>query len=262
MIKMNKINNKPIGIFDSGIGGLTVLDRIAAKYPNEEYFYLGDTLNCPYGVKTTEQLIEYVGRAIKFLENNDVKMIVIGCNTATVNSYNVTASVPIMRIIEPTAKKAKEVKEKIDPNGKIIVLATNYTIDAKGYERFLGDEMYGVRSSDFVLVAESGKQNTPYAKEVCERVMKDAKGKGKVVILGCTHFGLLENDIRYVLGDDITTIESSDCIVDSVGKCLEEIGYNESDKTGKITINVTGDPKDVHIEWFKRKYDGIYKVED
>ncbi len=120
--------------------------------------------------------------------------------------------------------------------------------------------MYGVRSSDFVHIAESGKQNTPYAKEVCKKVLSDAIGKGKVVILGCTHFGLLENDIRSVLGDNITTVESSDCIVGSVKECLDNIGYNDNKNTGKITINVTGEPSEVKIDWFKKQYDGIYKV--
>jgi len=258
---MNKINNKPIGIFDSGIGGVTVLDKIVNRFPNENYVYLGDTANCPYGIKTKEQIMGYVKDAIHYLETQDVKMIVIGCNTATVNSYEVQASVPIMRIIEPTAMKALKVREEVDPNGKIIVLATNYTIDAKGYDRFLGDKMVGVRSSDFVPVAEAGMQNTKESKEICEKVMKDAKGKGKVVILGCTHFGLLENDIRYVLGEDITTVESSDCIADNVQKCLEEIGYNENKKPGSIRISVSGDPKEVHIEWFKKPYDGIYHVD-
>lgn len=263
---MNKnINNKPIGIFDSGIGGVTVLDKIVDKFPNEDYVYLGDTRNCPYGIKTKEQIMSYVRHAIRYLEKQDVKMIVIGCNTATVNSYDVKSSVGIMRIIEPTAKEALKIKKEKDSDGKIIVLATNYTIDAKGYDRFLCDEMIGVRSSDFVTIAEAGLQNSPESLKACEEVLKEAKGKGKVVILGCTHFGLLEDDIRKVLGDDIITVESSACIVDSVKEELDRIGYNEKNETGKkghISISVTGKAKDVHIEWFKKEYDGIFEVED
>ena len=263
--KCDLINNKPIGIFDSGIGGVTVLEKIVNEFPNEDYVYLGDTKNCPYGIKTKEEIMSYVRHAIKYLEKQDVKMIVIGCNTATVNSYDVKSLVNIIRIIEPTAKEALRIKNEKDKDGKIIVLATNYTIDAKGYDRFLGGEMIGVRSSDFVPIAEKGLQNTDVSLKSCEEVLKDVKGKGKVIILGCTHFGLLENDIRKVLGDDIITVESSACITQSVRDELERVGYNEKTKTndkGHISISVTGKASDVHIEWFKKEYDGIFEVED
>ena len=255
-----KTNNKPIGIFDSGIGGLTVLEKIHNRFPNEKYIYLGDTFNCPYGTKSKTEIMSCVSQAIKFLEKNSVKMIIIGCNTATVNSYELKSNIPIIRIIEPTAKTALALKKKHDPKGKIIVLATNYTIDAQGYEKFLGNEMFGVRSSDFVIIAEEGKQNTKYSEKICKKVMKNAIGKGKTVILGCTHFGLLEKDIKKVLGEDILTVESSECVVDDVGKCLQEVGFNE--RGGGIKIFVTGEPEKVKIGWFNKEYDGIHKVRD
>lgn len=255
------INNKPIGVFDSGIGGVTVLDKIVKEFPNEEYIYLGDTRNCPYGIKTKEQIMGYVKNAIKFLEKSGCKMVVIGCNTATVNSYEVKSDLPIIRIIEPTAKAALAKLKKEDE--KIIVLATNYTIDAKGYERFLGDKMIGVRSSDFVPIVEKGLQSTSESYKVAKDLLSDVKGKGKVVILGCTHFGLVEKDIRKVLGEDIETVESSSCINDSVRECLDEIGFHDNNtKTPNITINVTGDPNEVKIDWFKKEYKGIYKVDN
>lgn len=174
-----KFDNRPIAVFDSGIGGLTVLDHIIREFPNEEYYYLGDTKNCPYGVKTTEQIKQFVHDAIKFVERLDCKMMVIGCNTATFNSYHIESSIPIIRIIEPTAKEAlTKHHARGRKDEKIIVLGTNLTIDHKAYEKFLGEHMIGVRASKFVEIAESGLQNSDHSKNVCERVLKHAKGKG------------------------------------------------------------------------------------
>ena len=255
----SKYDNRPIAEFDSGIGGITVMEHIIKEFPNENYYYLGDTKNCPYGVKTTEQIKQYVLDAIKFIEKMDCKMMVIGCNTATFNSYHISSQMPIIRIIEPTAKEA--VKKHKKHGEKIIVLGTNLTIDNKAYEKFIeSHHMIPVRASKFVEIAENGLQNSNHSKKECEKVLKHAKGKGKVVVLGCTHFGLLENDIKHVLGHDIEIVESSKCIINCVRETLLSIGQNDKSETPKIEINVTGDPEEVKINWFKRTYFGIYQV--
>lgn len=258
----NKIDNRPIAVFDSGIGGLTVLDNIIKEFPNEEYYYLGDTLNCPYGLKTTEQIKQFVHDAIKFVEKMNCKMMVIGCNTATFNSYHIESDIPIIRIIEPTANEALQKHGNKNEEEKIIVLGTNLTIDHGAYERFLGEKMIGVRASKFVEIAENGLQDSHHSKRVCEKILKHVKGKGNIVILGCTHFGLLENDIKHVLGHDIEIIESSKCIINNVRKTLKEIGVNDNSNPEKIkiSINVTGNPEEVKIDWFQWDFKGINKV--
>lgn len=257
-----KHDNRPIAVFDSGIGGLTVLDHIIKEFPDEEYYYLGDTKNCPYGLKTTEQIKQFVEDAIKFVEKLNCKMMVIGCNTATFNSYHIESSIPVIRIIEPTAKEALHRHLQKGEEGKIIVLGTNLTIDHKAYDKFLGHNMIGVRASKFVEIAESGLQNSNHSKTECENVLKHAKGKGNVVILGCTHFGLLENDIKHVLGHNIEIVESSKCIIKNVRETLHKIGFNDKReaKKVKVIINVTGNPEEVKIDWFKWNYHGINKV--
>ena len=219
-------------------------------------------MNCPYGVKTPEQIQQFVHDAIRFVEKMNCKMMVIGCNTATFNSYHIESEIPVIRIIEPTANEALERHSNRDQDEKIIVLGTNLTIDHGAYERFLGDKMIGVRASKFVEIAENGLQDSHHSKRICEKVLEDAKGKGNVVILGCTHFGLLENDIKHVLGHEIEIVESSKCIVNNVRESLKEIGFNDNShpKRVKISINVTGDPDAVKIDWFKWNYKGINKV--
>ena len=100
------MNNKPIGVFDSGIGGVTVLQDLVDKFPNEDFIYVGDTLNLPYGTKTPEKLKKLVSNVSEYLVSRDVKAIVIACNTATANSYHLKdeIDVPVIGVIEPTSK--------------------------------------------------------------------------------------------------------------------------------------------------------------
>ena len=122
---------RPIGVFDSGIGGITVLDSLIDLLPNEDFIYVGDTLNVPYGVKTPAQIEELVTNVTKYLLKQNVKAIVIACNTATANSKhlkNIT-DIPIIGVIEPTAKKAIEVTKR----NKIAVLATQATVNSRAY---------------------------------------------------------------------------------------------------------------------------------
>ena len=119
------MKNLPIGVFDSGIGGLTVLYRLIDMFPNEDFVYVGDTLNLPYGTKTKEQLKKLVSNVSNYLNELPVKSIVIACNTATTNSGHLkeTLDLPIIGVIEPTANYALNISENI------LVLATNVTID-------------------------------------------------------------------------------------------------------------------------------------
>ncbi|HPL55356.1 MAG TPA: aspartate/glutamate racemase family protein, partial [Bacilli bacterium] len=104
-------NNRPIGVFDSGIGGITVLSKLAEVLPCEDFIYVGDTLNCPYGIKTPEEIANLVTRVVRYLLSQDVKAIVIACNTATANSAHLKefVKIPIVGVISPTAKYALKV---------------------------------------------------------------------------------------------------------------------------------------------------------
>ena len=149
---MNK--KQKIGVFDSGIGGLNVLNNLVQSFPNEDFLYVGDNLNVPYGVKTKEQLENIISKVFRYFEKQNVKAIVIACNTASVASENLKCSVPIFRIIEPTAKNALKVSNNIG------VLATNFTIESKGYDKYLENNMTGIKGSPFVPIIESDSIQT------------------------------------------------------------------------------------------------------
>ncbi len=247
------MNKKAIGVFDSGVGGLTTLEYLIKALPNENFVYLGDTLNCPYGTKNKELLEEIVEKNIHYLEGLDVKMIVIACNTATANSYHIKSDIPIIRIIEPTANKALSISENIG------VLATNYTVNSKAYEKFLFDKMIGVCCSELVTIVEDGKQNTQEAYDIIKPILQPIVGKVDTVILGCTHFGLLKNDILRIMGN-INVVNSSEAIVDEVVAVLKEKKYLNNCENPKVVLQCTGEPQNIKIEWFKYQYEGINKV--
>ena len=248
---MNKINNKYIGVFDSGVGGLTVLKDLQENFSNESFLYMGDTKRCPYGVKEKEELEQIVLSDIKYFERKNVKMIIIACNTATANSYNITSNIPIIRIIKPTCEVANKTK------GGIAILATNFTTRTKAYEKFLKRTPYEIGCSEWVDIIESGKTNTKESKESIERLLSPIKGKVQNVILGCTHFGLLEDEIKAYLGD-VNVINSSKCLIEEVKKTLDEVGY--ANKDANTIISVTGDPNTLNIGWFSKEHIDIKKV--
>lgn len=244
------MDNRAIGVFDSGVGGLTVLDDLINHFPHEDFIFLADTKNNPYGTKSKAELEEIVERNIKYFENENVKAIVIACNTATANSYHLHPQVPLIRIIEPTAKRALEVGKKI------LVLATDYTISSGIYQNFLGDKAIGVKCSKFVGIVEEGLMGTEIAQEVVRSHVEEYKGKVDTVILGCTHFGLLTKEIKDVLGN-INIIDSSLSIAPLLKEAIKD---NNQTGRGKVIINTTGNPNNLKISWFKKPIDEIKQV--
>ena len=239
---------KKIGVFDSGIGGLNVLNDLIEKYPSEDFLYLADTKNCPYGLKTSEEVKNITEKNIRFLEKQNVKAIVIACNTATANSYDITSSVPIIRIIEPTSKNAKAV------GGVIGVLATNLTISKKAYQRFL-PEAIGIPASVLVDIAESGLAGTEKSYQVLEDLLNPYQGKLDTLILGCTHFTLYTKQIKSIL-KNVHIVDSSL----SISKVLGNYMQIENDGIGEVKILTTGNPQELNINWFNRKDVEVYNV--
>ncbi len=244
---------QPIGVFDSGVGGLTVLRNFIKSFPEEDFLYVGDTLYCPYGTKTKEQIENRVEAIIHYFEEQQVKAIVIACNTATANSYHIKSQIPILRIIEPAAQAALEVSKHIG------VLATNYTIDSKAYDVFLKDKMMGVRCSSFVDIVEKGDLQTKNSYEVVKKTLKPLENKVDTIILGCTHFGLLLPEIQEAL-PNVNIIDSSNCLSPVLKKYLEENHLKNHQQQGTITITCTGNPKDIQMDWFQFPYQGVYQV--
>lgn len=242
-------NNLPIGVFDSGIGGLNVLDDLVKAFPNENFLYLGDTLRSPYGIKAKKELHDVVESDIRYFERKNVKGIVIACNTATANSYDIKSNIPIIRIIEPTSKIAIKENAKFNKRNKIVVCATNYTISSLAYDAFLKNEMIGVPCSEWVVSIENGEMGTKKALDLVKEKLLSFKDMVDVVVLGCTHFALFRKEIIEVLGDKVVLVDSATSLKQSVKELLDKCGYNKG--MGKVDITFTGELKKLKLDAFK-----------
>lgn len=191
------MDNRPIGIFDSGLGGLTVLSEYVKTLPNEDYIYFGDNARVPYGSKSKETIIEYSRQIVKFLISKDVKLIVIACGTASANAFDTLKNefnVPIRTIITPTAK---QVKEK-----NVGIIATKATITSKAWENAIKEfnpdcNIYSKACPLFVPIVEEGLVKTELSKLAIKMYLNEFLNKNiDNLILGCTHYPILYDEIK------------------------------------------------------------------
>ncbi len=203
----------PIGIFDSGIGGLTVVKRVMAMLPNENIVYFGDTARVPYGTKSNETVIEYSYQDAQFLINKNVKLIIVACNTASsiaINKLKEKFNIPIIGVIKPGSHLAME----STTNSRIGVIGTHTTINNKAYSRELKRleknlEIIEKPCPLFVPIAEEGWLDHEATKLIAKEYLQDLKDFGvDTVVLGCTHYPLLSGVIQEVMGDSVTLIDS------------------------------------------------------
>ncbi|MCF6269001.1 MAG: glutamate racemase [Melioribacteraceae bacterium] len=203
----------PIGIFDSGIGGLTVAKRIIAMLPNENIVYFGDTARVPYGTKSNETVVEYSYQDAQFLINKNVKLIIVACNTASsvaINKLKEKFTIPIIGMIEPGTHLAL----KSTKNGRIGVIGTNVTISNKAYSSELKRleknlEIIEKPCPLFVPITEEGWLDHEATKLIAKEYLQDLKDfEVDTVILGCTHYPLLAGVIQEVMGESVTLIDS------------------------------------------------------
>lgn len=220
------MDNRPIGIFDSGVGGLTVLKEIRKKMPSEDIIYIGDTKHFPYGNKSKEEIIQFAIENTKMLINKDVKVIVIACGTATSQAIDVLKSkfsIPIIGIIEPTIKYIK--KQKYTEVG---VIATEGTIKSGEWERKLKQEIPNIKVTNkacpmLATIAEEGKARSKEGKQVIKEYMKPFKEKNiNKIILGCTHFPIYEQIIRDELEYEVELINTGKTISEELYTYLKE----------------------------------------
>ena len=202
------MDNRPIGVFDSGVGGMTVLKELRKKIPQESFVYLGDTKRFPYGNKSKETIMELTKNGMKFLKKQNVKMIVIACGTATSQALEEVEnlySIPIIGVIEPTVDYIYKTNKK-----KIGVIATAGTIRSKGWEREL---LKRIRELDLQSIAcpllapmvEEGWYANKIAKLAVKEYIKPFKNR-EVLILGCTHYPLLKEMIQKQIGKKVEVI--------------------------------------------------------
>lgn len=205
-----------IGIFDSGLGGLTVLKVLAEKFPDESFCYLGDIARLPYGNKSPETIRRYGLQILKFLKEQNVKAMIIACNSASTvflgdSSYE---GVPLLNVIEPGAKAALNISK----DKTIAVLGTSATIRSHAYEKTLKALDPSVKVIEeacplFVPLVEEGIVQDPITELVAMRYLSGIKKAGiKTVILGCTHYPVLKADLLKVLGLDVKLVESGEVL--------------------------------------------------
>jgi len=216
---------KPIGVFDSGIGGLTVVKRLASTLPSEDIVYFGDTARVPYGSKSNTTVIEYSFQDTKFLLSKSVKAVVVACNTASsiaIEELKKNFDIPIIGMINPGAKLAINSTK----NAKIGVIGTRATISNKAYSneiRKIDPSMvvYEKACPLFVPLAEEGWLNHRATYEIAEEYLRELRDlKIDTLVLGCTHYPILSEVIQKVIGDNVTLIDSG---VASAGIIKEEL---------------------------------------
>lgn len=237
------MDSRPIGVFDSGVGGITVLKEIRKELPNEDIIYLGDTEKFPYGNKTKEEIIKFAEENVKKLLKYNVKIIVIACGTATsqaIEKLKEEFSIPIIGIIEPTVNyiKQKEYKE-------IGVIATEGTIRSGAWERKLKEKMPEIIVINkacpmLATIAEEGRAKSIEGRNVIKEYMKNFKEKKiNKIILGCTHFPVYEEIIKEELGYEVELINTGVTVAKHLKNQLEKNKICNENRKGAIKIHLT-----------------------
>lgn len=207
--------NRPIGVIDSGVGGLTVAKEIMRQLPKETIYYVGDTKRCPYGSRPKEEVIEFTWQMVRFLLNKQIKMLVIACNTATAFALDEIQSaldIPVVGVVHPGARSAL----KVTQNKHIGVIGTKNTIESHVYETALHSinsevKIFSKACEPFVPLVESNCLTGKRACEVVEKELAELKQTSiDTLILGCTHYPLLQPVIQKVIGQRVTVISSGD----------------------------------------------------
>ena len=221
--------DKPIGIFDSGIGGLTVVKEVIKLLPHENIVYFGDTARVPYGIKSKETIIKFSLENTLFLLQKDVKMIVVACNTSSslaLPTIRKHFKIPILGVIMPGAKEAVYATK----NGKIGVIGTRATINSRAYEEEIkrldcAIKVYSQSCPMFVPIVEEGWLNDGITNKVAEKYLSPLKAKGiDTLILGCTHYPLLKRKIQEIMGKGVKLIDSAQQVAVEVKHVLSQEG--------------------------------------
>ncbi|MCT3691920.1 glutamate racemase [Elizabethkingia anophelis] len=234
MKTLNKLNiqglspNQPIGVFDSGVGGLTVAKEIKRLLPNEDLIYFGDTKHLPYGEKSKEAIVEYSTKITNFLLEQNCKAIVIACNTATANALKevlelVAGKVPVIDVINPVAEK---VAYEIHTN--VGVIATKATVNSGLYRKSIRKHNKFIKVDELatpllVPAIEEGFKNHPITHAIIYNYLSNNKLKNiETLILGCTHYPLLIDEIKQYYGNRVRVIDSPNIVANQLKIILDK----------------------------------------
>ncbi len=241
------MDNRPIGVFDSGLGGLTSVRKLADLLPAEQIIYFGDTARVPYGGRSRETLIKYARQDVAFLKSFDLKAIVIACGTISTTAFDVIASensLPIFGVVEP-ASRAAVLKTR---NNRVGLIATKASIRTGAYERYITTQNPGIRVFArpcplFVPLVENGRFHP--GDVVIETVAAEYLAPMKAaqvdtLVLGCTHYPLLKEVIGAYMGDGVALIDSGEACAGAVAERLRmEDQLADPGQTGSLRFYVS-----------------------
>jgi len=245
------LSSLPIGVFDSGVGGMTVLRALRAAMPEEDFRYLGDTARLPYGTKSADTVCRYALQASALLVDRGVKCLVVACNTAS--SVAIPAlesrfgSLPVVGVIEPGAAAAV----RASAAGRIAVIATEGTVRGNAYARAIAaldpDVAVVQRACAlFVALAEEGWTDGPIAEAVARRYLEPlfrGADAPDALLLGCTHFPALVAPIRRVLGPGVAIVDSAETTARATAARLESLGLRRRTGIGSVRLAATDAPE-------------------
>ena len=206
------MDNRPVGVFDSGVGGLTVLREISRQLPHEKVIYFGDTARVPYGDRDPMQVVDFSRQIVRFLRTHDVKAVVIACNTATAPSLPYLRSendIPVIGVIEPGARGAVAATK----NGRIGVIATSGTIKSGQYPKHILEidpslEVFPLACPRFVPLIEAGRTHEPETAAIVHEYISQLTARDiDTLVLGCTHYPLLRDLIGAEAGAKVTLVD-------------------------------------------------------
>jgi glutamate racemase len=226
--------NLPIGIFDSGVGGLTVYRALHERLPAERFVYLGDTARVPYGTKSLSTVERYAVEDARFLVSRGVKLLVVACNTASalaLPAVRRAVAVPVVGMIGPGARAAVAAAEGA---GRVGVVATESTVKSGAYSRAIKQlapeaEVFERACPLFVALAEEGWAETEVARMVAEEYLRDLREREvSALVMGCTHYPILRRVIREALGEGVRLIDSGEAAAEAVESVIEREGLRRT----------------------------------
>ena len=229
--------NLPIGIFDSGVGGLTVYKALHERLPNERFVYLGDTARVPYGTKSLATVERYAVENSRFLESHGIKLLVVACNTASalaLPAIRKAIKVPVIGVIEPGSRAAVEIAK----GANVGVIATEATVQSHAYAKAIAamgatGQVIERACPLFVSLAEEGWADSDVARTVAREYLGEFKGKTLgALVLGCTHYPILRDVISETVGTHIDLIDSGAATARDVESLLESSDLTHEDTPG------------------------------
>lgn len=226
--------NAPIGVFDSGVGGLTVAREIMRQIPNESIIYFGDTARVPYGSKSKETIITYSRQIVQFLLTKKVKAVVVACNTASafaLETLQEEFDIPMLGVVKPGAKVAAETTV----NGRVGVIGTLGTVSSGIYRQYIHDlngdiEVFSKACPLFAPLVEEGWLEDPVTQEIARRYLEELKQeKIDTLVLGCTHYPLIRKTVQRIMGSEVNLVNPAYETAISLRGVLQEQGLANED---------------------------------